>query len=151
MRWDATKHAGFCGNEVIPWLPVGYGSDKQNVDVQKSEGQSTLNFVNRLSRIRQDHSELVSGNCETLKLDKPVFGFIRNNEETNESCLILMNFSSQPQTVDIQSALSKSHSLKAYSATFSTCVISTKMDSKTEHSVNSDTFSLRPNEGVILK
>jgi len=151
MRWDASKHAGFCSDDVKPWLPVGGGSDKLNVEVQKKENQSTLNFVNKVTQLRQDHSALATGSCETLKLSKPVLGYIRKNEEDGESYLILLNFSSHPQTVDIQSSLSKSLSFKANSISFSTCLISTKMDNKTEYNGKSGTLSLRPNEGVILR
>ena len=150
MRWDPSKHAGFCKETVEPWLPAGDGSEYQNVEIQKKESQSTLNFVNKVIQLRRNHPALATGTCETLDLNSSVLSYIRRDKETDETFLIALNFSDQPQSVDIRTALSELFPDTAGIPSLTTCLISTEMDDETGYNEESGTLNLRPNEGVVL-
>ena len=141
MQWDAGAHAGFCPDDVAPWLPVSPSSATRNVDVQREHDTSMLHFVRRLIQLRATHRALRRGACRTLSAPDGVLLYERAGEA---HCFwIAINFRGTEKTVPLpESAVQARH------------VVSTYMDGgdvDNTGSIDKAFVRLRPNEGVLLR
>lgn len=90
MQWDNTENAGF--STVEPWLPINSDYKIKNVEKQKNEEDSILNFYKNLIWLRKKNRELSHGNIEFLtKNPKDVLAYRRYYKESN--IIIILNFS----------------------------------------------------------
>lgn len=68
MQWNAQPGAGFTAPEVEPWLPFGEHS-VANVEAQKDEPDSFLNFTRLLIQLRKESDDLRVGAYQ--EMDSP--------------------------------------------------------------------------------
>ncbi|MGY5880762.1 MAG: alpha-glucosidase [Candidatus Thorarchaeota archaeon] len=61
MQWISRSNAGFCSEELIPWLPISPGYNTINVDSEESNPDSLLNCYKALLKLRKDTPALHSG------------------------------------------------------------------------------------------
>ncbi|MGH2774188.1 MAG: alpha-amylase family glycosyl hydrolase [Actinomycetota bacterium] len=69
MQWSAEPGAGFTAPGVEPWLPFGEHS-AVNVEAQRDDPDSWLNFTRSLIQLRKESDDLRSGAYE--ELDSPI-------------------------------------------------------------------------------
>jgi alpha-glucosidase len=105
MQWRNALNAGFCPENVTPWLPVNpnYASGI-NVQEQEKDPASLLTFYRRLLRLRKANPALVEGDYQPLPTPNPeCLAFRRSTRE--QSVLVVLNFSERSASLDL-SALS---------------------------------------------
>lgn len=91
MQWDTTQNAGFSTSE--PWLPVADNFKEKNVQTERENQNSLMNFYKRIIQFRNENRVLQEG---ALTIDKErsngkMFAFYRQLNDSK--LLILMNFS----------------------------------------------------------
>ena len=66
MPWDNAPQAGFCGDDVTPWLPIGQGHRERAVVEQDKTADSFLSQVRELLAQRRAHAALTTGRQEII-------------------------------------------------------------------------------------
>lgn len=136
MLWDDSAYAGF--STVEPWLPVSADAQTRNVQAQKAEPTSMLNFVKRLIHLRQKSPALMHGSYLALPVfERDVMAYLRT--EGLENILIALNFSEREKIVNLSANSQKPQQI----------LLSTLMDRTEQVSLNS--LTLRPHEGLIIQ
>ena len=103
MQWTPGRHAGFTTN-AVPWLPVPPSAQKYNVETESADPNSILNTYKRLLLLRKEEPALRDGSYESIDdANEHVFSFAR--KIGNDIVVVALNMSSQPHTLDLQSAL----------------------------------------------
>ena len=146
MQWNSTENAGFCPENIKPWLPAETDRQYKNVSVQKHKADSTLQFVKQLINIRRQHSAFTLGESELLPTLEPVLAYLRS--DANDSFLVVMNISEVLQSVDLNSLISDRSSESAIQDF--DVIISREMDNSTMFDPSNGHLNLRPHEGVIM-
>ena len=96
MQWDAGPNAGF--SKAAPWLPVPPSARQRNVDVQKSDPSSMLNFYKRLLALRRSHPALREGEYVPLLGNHAnVLGYLRRTKDA--AVLVVVNMSTSLPTL----------------------------------------------------
>ena len=91
MQWDASPNAGFCPEDVEPWLPVADDYTKTNVEVEQDDPASMLSLVRRLLRLRKELPALILGAYRPLEAgNDQVISYLREDEESR--VLVALNF-----------------------------------------------------------
>jgi alpha-glucosidase len=100
-QWDVTANAGFCPQEVVPWLPVNPNYlDGVNVSDQKNDPASLLNFYKKLLQVRKNAPALIEGDYQPLLEDsEDTFAFLRSRAD--QRCLVVLNYSDQAQSLKL--------------------------------------------------
>lgn len=83
------------------WLPVdpNYASGV-NVAGQENDPGSLLHFYRRLLRLRRATPALIGGDYHALhQHSEDYLAFLRHDDRTGQSCLVVLNFSSAKQTL----------------------------------------------------
>lgn len=93
MQWDASPNAGFCGENVIPWMRVNDDYPRINAAAQLENPQSVFSYWKRCLQFRREHKDVfIYGGFEILDpAHKDVVAFRRFSE--NESWVTVTNFS----------------------------------------------------------
>ncbi len=90
MQWNPSKNAGF--SNYIPWLPVHEDFPWRNVDLQKDDPDSLLNFYKQLISLRKQTQALKSGMYLPLTFDpRRILAYMRKLDD--ETVLVALNFS----------------------------------------------------------
>jgi maltose alpha-D-glucosyltransferase/alpha-amylase len=117
MQWDDTKNGGFSTADTT-FLPVNsddvYGCEQVNVAAQEKDPESRLWATRFLLKARKKHAALRSGRMEVLDVDNPAilaFWRIPESEAGAERMLCLYNLSNQQQSIALDLAGEKGHSL----------------------------------------
>jgi glycosidase len=98
MQWDASRHAGFCPDDVEPWLPVNENRGERSVAAQDGDADSLLSLHRRLLRLRRERSALRGGDLEVLGgLPDGVLGYRRRSAA--DEVAVYLNFSKGRRTV----------------------------------------------------
>ncbi len=117
MQWSpASPNAGFTSPSVTPWLPVPPNARTVNVETEKSDPNSLLNFYKALLRLRHTEPALLSGSYVTINPDdQHVFAFLRQLPAGSHGrdVLVALNMSSQSQTIQLRVPDAKPGSLRA--------------------------------------
>ncbi len=93
MQWDATPHAGFTTGK--PWLPVHPDFPQRNVEAQRKDPKSLLNFYKRLIQVRKDLPALRRGLFQPLTYDpRNLLAYLRQTRE--QTVLVALNFGRRP-------------------------------------------------------
>ena len=87
MQWDATRHAGFSTAE--PWLPVGTGYARDNVERERSDPASMLNLYRRLIAARRRLPSLRVGRYRPIVAGGDLLLYVR--ECPGERTLVALN------------------------------------------------------------
>lgn len=92
MQWDASPNAGFCGENVIPWMRVNDDYPRINAAAQLDKPQSVFSYWKRCLQFRREHKDVfIYGGFEILDpTHKDVVAFRRFSE--NESWVTVTNF-----------------------------------------------------------
>jgi len=81
--------AGFTAAE--PWLPIGGDLDRCNVESQRKDPDSMLNFYRRLLEFRRDRACLSVGDYAALPGNECCLAYLRRCG--NERLIVILNFS----------------------------------------------------------
>jgi maltose alpha-D-glucosyltransferase/alpha-amylase len=104
MQWSNERHAGFSTAErlVSPVISKGlYGCEQVNVEAQRRDPKSLLNWMVRMIRLRKELPEIGWGTCEILNTGcDSVLGLLYTWQATQ--LVILHNFDDQPHEVRIR-------------------------------------------------
>lgn len=101
MQWNSTKNAGF--SKGTPWLEVNPNFEEVNVENQEKDSQSVLNYYREMIAFRKDNPTLVYGDYECVDNGhEHIYAYTRWDAEAQ--FLILHNFSSAPQTLDLKAS-----------------------------------------------
>ncbi|MDQ2658124.1 MAG: DUF3459 domain-containing protein, partial [Bacteroidota bacterium] len=92
MQWDSTPNAGF--SDTRPWLRVSHNYARLNVEVQKLDAFSMLNFYKNLIDLRRREPALNIGTYRSVLSNKQLIAFTREHEGTR--FLIVLNMSHRP-------------------------------------------------------
>lgn len=101
MQWSSDPHGGFTtGNR--PVLPVVsdpiYGYERVNVEVQRRDPHSLLNWMERKIRMRRECPEISWGDWKILKTDEAGV-LVMRYEWADRTLVILHNFTAKPRAV----------------------------------------------------
>ena len=105
MQWSAEPHGGFTKGPrpVLPVIsdPI-YGYQRVNVEAQRRDPQSLLNWMERKIRMRKECPEISWGDWKILPNDQP--GVLVMRYEWNQRTLITVhNFTGKPRAVVLHS------------------------------------------------
>ncbi len=94
MQWNGTPNAGF--SSAIPWLPVDDRYKTYNVETERKDPQSILNYYHRLLTLRHSNEVLREGKYVALNEEDPnVLAYVRTYKGT--SVLVVLNMSPTAQ------------------------------------------------------
>ncbi|XP_066450595.1 amino acid transporter heavy chain SLC3A1 isoform X1 [Eleutherodactylus coqui] len=91
MQWDTSLSAGFSGSNET-WLPVNDKYQELNVEVQKSEPNSTLNLYRDIIQLRKEELPLQRGWLCYVLNDDNVFAYVREIDGLNKVFMMVLNF-----------------------------------------------------------
>jgi len=98
MQWNASPNAGFTTGK--PWIKVNPNYREINVEKDESNEDSILNYYRRMIKVRKENPCLIYGNFVPLfEKHKSVFAYLRELE--NERCLVILNLTSEPSTIQL--------------------------------------------------
>jgi alpha-glucosidase len=100
MPWDATTNAGFSTGK--PWLRVNPDYAGVNVESERRDPNSLLNFYRQVLALRRASPALQRGSYRALDQARDVFAYERATAD--QRLLVALNFSSRPATIDIEGA-----------------------------------------------
>lgn len=101
MQWNDGANAGF--STVAPWLPVDDRYKSYNVETEKKDPNSILNYYRQLLAMRHTNKALLDGKYIALNEDDPnVLSYARSYKGQN--VLVVLNMSSVPQKVNLDLA-----------------------------------------------
>ena len=110
MQWNAKANAGF--SAVAPWLPIGARYKSYNVDSEKKDPKSILNYYRQLLSLRHTNAALREGKYIALNEDDPnVLAYARSYQA--ETVLVVLNMSGVLQKVRLDLASKDIHAQPA--------------------------------------
>ena len=102
MQWNSSTNAGF-NRDATPWLPLDANYKTHNVASEMANTSSILNWYRQLIKLRRNNPAFYAGDYLALDQDNPtVMSYLRKSD--NGAAVVLLNFSSQPQTVTVDAA-----------------------------------------------
>lgn len=134
MQWDSSPTAGFCPENVQPWLPLSPDHTTVNVAVERDDPHSMLTMTTQLLDLRRSNTTLETGSYRSID-SAPAECFVYLRSDGQKTFLIALNFSGEEQKLNLPDG----------SGQF--CV-STAVDRSGEVALAD--LSLRPNEGCVL-
>ncbi len=93
MPWDSTAHGGFTRGR--PWLPLHPSYPQRNVERQRQDPGSVLNFYRALLGQRKQHAALRRGDFHPL-VSMPRDGLIYLRCDGPDAVLVALNFRERP-------------------------------------------------------
>jgi maltose alpha-D-glucosyltransferase/alpha-amylase len=101
MQWSSDPHGGFTTGKrpVLPVIsdPI-YGYEQVNVETQRRDPQSLLNWMERKIRMRKECPEISWGDWKILRTDQP--GVLVMRYEWDDHTLVTVhNFTAKPRVV----------------------------------------------------
>jgi alpha-glucosidase len=117
MQWNATTNAGF--STAKPWNPVGPRYATYNVEAERKNPNSILNWYQRVIALRKTNPALLEGKYVPLNEDdKNVLAYLRSYK--NQNVLVVLNMSGSQQKVKLDLAAKgvKGTSAKTLAASF---------------------------------
>jgi alpha-glucosidase len=102
MQWANAPNAGFSPAGVQTWLPVNPNyAQGINVADQLDDPESLLHFYRRLLRLRRENPALVAGGFIPLETHaQDYFAFVRHSRADHQVCLVVLNMSDRPHTLE---------------------------------------------------
>lgn len=102
MQWDDSPNAGFCFDDVQPWLlPIHPDHlDGVNAVQQSRDHGSLLHFFRRMAQTRHANVALRRGSFELVDNTGPVLVFWRRHKE--QTCLVALNMSAKHAPLDVR-------------------------------------------------
>lgn len=101
MQWNNEPNSGFSPPDVTTWLPVNPNyAMGVNVETQKTDPNSLLNFYRNMLHLRQSTPALIAGDYRVLHLESAAYlTFLRHDPSSGQTCLVALNFSNEKHTV----------------------------------------------------
>ena len=99
MQWNSSEYAGF--SETKPWLRLSSNYKRVNVEIQKNNPYSTLNFYRQLIGLRQKEASLMHGDYKPVHAGHQALAYIRQAPD-KKAFLIVLNLSHRPCYLHIQ-------------------------------------------------
>ncbi len=101
MQWTEQPNSGFSPPEVQPWLPVNPNyATGVTVAAQQGDPNSLLTFYQHMLRLRRTTPALIGGDYHALhQQSEEYFAFLRYDDESGQTCLVVLNFSNKEQTI----------------------------------------------------
>ena len=94
MQWSGEVNAGFSGSK--PWFAVNPNYEKVNVEAEKRDSDSILNFYRRCLALRKESETLIAGAYrEYARHNRKLYVYERYTPE--ERFLIICSFSDRPR------------------------------------------------------
>lgn len=103
MQWDDSLHAGF-SNGNSTWLSVNPNYSNVNVNVQRSQQNSTLNLYRELSSLRTNELPIHRGWMCYIWNDSNIFAYVRELDGLDQVFMIVLNFGHET-TTDLQASV----------------------------------------------
>jgi alpha-glucosidase len=101
MQWNADANAGF--STAKPWLPVDERYKTYNVETEKKDPDSILNYYRRLLSLRHTNKALLDGKYTALNEDdSSVLAYVRSYK--GENVLVVLNMSGTTQKLKLDLA-----------------------------------------------
>jgi alpha-glucosidase len=102
MQWNADVNAGF--SATTPWLPVGERYKTYNVETEKKDPNSILNYYRQLLAMRHTNKVLLEGSNYTAlnENDASVLSYMRSYKGQN--VIVMLNMSGVAQKVNLDLA-----------------------------------------------
>jgi alpha-glucosidase len=98
MQWNDGANAGF--STVAPWLPVDSRYKSYNVDSEKKDPNSILNYYRQLLSLRHTNKALLEGKYVALNEDDPnVLSYVRSYKGQN--LFVVLNMSNEARKVNL--------------------------------------------------
>jgi maltose alpha-D-glucosyltransferase/alpha-amylase len=101
MQWSPEPHGGFTTGtrSVLPVIsdPI-YGYQRVNVEAQRRDPQSLLNWMERKIRMRRECPEISWGAWSILQVDQPGV-LVMRYEWSDHTLVILHNFTPKPRAI----------------------------------------------------
>jgi alpha-glucosidase len=105
MQWTSDPPAGGFSTNPHTWLPIGADYPTVNVQSETGDPDSLLTWTHRLIDYRRGYPALRDGGFLMLDEQNPsVLTYVRTAPRGQESVLISLNFTDQPQTVHLDLA-----------------------------------------------
>lgn len=98
MQWDASLNAGFCPEDVEPWLPVTQDFSETNVAVEQDDPRSLLNLYRHLLAIRKATPALNRGTYRVLD-PQAADCYVYLREHGEKRLLVVLNLSDRERRV----------------------------------------------------
>lgn len=106
MQWNTEVNAGF--SAATPWLPVDDRYKSYNVESEKKDPNSILNYYHELLSLRHTNQALLEGKYIALNESDPnVLSYARSYEGKN--VLVVLNMSGSAQKVNLDLAAKGVH------------------------------------------
>jgi len=101
LQWSAAPNSGFSPPDVAPWLPVNPNyATGVNVAAQEGDPGALLSFYRRMLRLRRATPALIGGDYQALHPQSEAYlAFLRHDAGSGQTCLVVLNFSGEEQTV----------------------------------------------------
>ena len=134
MQWDESSYAGF--SNAKPWLRLPYSYPRTNVQVQKLDAFSILNFYKRLIDLRRNEPALNVGDYHSVFSNRQVVAYTRDFNE--DRFIIVLNLTHRPcffraESFDFEGAIELS------------------TEPERNGAIVTDAISLSGDEGVIVR
>ncbi len=101
MQWNTGANAGF--SAAAPWLPVDALYKTYNVESEKKDSHSILNYYQQLLSLRHTNKALLDGKYVALnESDQNVLSYLRSYK--GENVLVVLNMSNVAQKVNLDLA-----------------------------------------------
>ena len=97
MQWSAKNNAGF--SKVSPWINVADNYKSINVENEKNDKDSILNFYEKLITIRKENTVISAGNISFIDTNENIIAYKRSLGE--RKILVFCNMSNKDESLDI--------------------------------------------------
>jgi oligo-1,6-glucosidase len=98
MQWSNDEYAGY--STVKPWLKVNANYEWLNVEANKKDDDSILNYYKKLLAIRKKESLVIDGNyIDLFPKHKEIYAYMRTG--TKEKLLVVANYSAKNVKIDL--------------------------------------------------
>jgi len=96
LQWNDTQNAGFTAG--VPWIQVNSNYQEINVEKQRSDPHSIVNYYRRLIELRRNFPVIVYGDyTELARDDETIYAFVRHLD--GSSLFTILNFSAESYTI----------------------------------------------------
>jgi alpha-glucosidase len=117
MQWNDSPNAGF--SSVAPWLPVDERYGSYNVETEKKEAHSILNYYRTLLSLRHVNPALLEGKYVALnEQDGNVLCYARSYKGQNVVVVLNMSGAAQKVKLNVGATGAKAKSAKTLLASF---------------------------------
>jgi len=99
MQWNNSDYAGF--STAKPWLRISSNYKRLNLEAQKGDPFSTLNFYRQLVQLRRSEPSLTHGDYKPVYADQQAFAYVRQ-AQNEKAFLVVLNLSHRPCYLTLQ-------------------------------------------------